>query len=65
MLQITSKTLGFQKIMVYKTPPGGGGKPYLARGLCSSQLGQLNDHLFGKDLLIRFTVHVFKGLGGL
>ena len=33
MLQNTSKTLGFQKIMVYKTPPGGG-KPYLARGLC-------------------------------
>ena len=32
MLQNTSKTLGFQKIMVYKTPPGGG-KPYLARGL--------------------------------
>ena len=24
MLQNTSKTLGFQKIMVYKTPPGGG-----------------------------------------
>ena len=23
MLQNTSKTLGFQKIMVYKTPPGG------------------------------------------
>ena len=37
MLQNTFKTLGFQKIMVYKTPPGGGGggggKPYLARGL--------------------------------
>ena len=33
MLQNTSKTIGFQKIMVYKTPPGGGGKPYLARGL--------------------------------
>ena len=33
MLQNTSKTLGFQKIMVYKTPSGGGGKPYLARGL--------------------------------
>ena len=33
MLQNTSKTLGFQKIMVHKTPPGGGGKPYLARGL--------------------------------
>ena len=26
MLQNTSKTLGFQKIMVYKTPPGGGGE---------------------------------------
>ena len=36
MLQNTSKTLGFQKIMVYKTPPGGGGKPYLARGLLVS-----------------------------
>ena len=34
MLQNTSKTIGFQKIMVYETPPGGGGgKPYLARGL--------------------------------
>ena len=35
MLQITFKTLDFKKIMVYKTPPegGGGGKPYLARGL--------------------------------
>ena len=32
MLQNTSKTLGFQKIIVYKTPPGGG-KPYLAPGL--------------------------------
>ena len=31
MLQNTFKTLGFQKIMVYKTPPVvGGGKPYLA-----------------------------------
>ena len=34
MLQNTSETLGFQKIMVYKTPRGGGGgKLYLARGL--------------------------------
>ena len=35
MLQNTSETIGFQKIMVYKTPPGGGGggKPYLARDL--------------------------------
>ena len=38
MLQNTSKTLGFQKIMVYKTPPGGGGKPYLARGLFGKML---------------------------
>ena len=41
MLLNTSKTLGVQKIMVYKTPPMGGwggggvggGKPYLVRGL--------------------------------
>ena len=39
MLQNTSKTIGFQKIMVYKTPPGGGGKPYLARGLDGMKIG--------------------------
>ena len=33
MLQKTRKTWGFKKIMVYKIPPGGGGKPYLASGL--------------------------------
>ena len=46
MLQNTCKTLGFKKIMVYEIPlwgrgvgecvcvwGGGGGKPYLARGL--------------------------------
>ena len=32
MLQNTSKTLSFKKIMVYKTPPGEG-KPYLAHGI--------------------------------
>ena len=32
MPQNTSKTLGFKKIMINKSPPGGG-KPYLARGL--------------------------------
>ena len=32
MLQNTSKTLGFKKSMVYKTPPGVG-KLYLAHGL--------------------------------
>ena len=29
----TRKTLGFKKNMVYKIPPVGGGKPYLAAGL--------------------------------
>ena len=33
MLQKTRKTWGLKKIMVYKIPPGGGGKPYLASGL--------------------------------
>ena len=40
MLQNPRKTLGFKKNMVYKIPPGGGGKPYPASGLlahgCSS-----------------------------
>ena len=33
MLQNPHKTLGFKKNMVYKIPPGGGGKPYPASGL--------------------------------
>ena len=33
MLQSPCKTLGFKKNMVYKIPPGGGGKPYPASGL--------------------------------
>ena len=33
MLQNPRKTLGFKKNMVYKVPPGGGGKPYPASGL--------------------------------
>ena len=33
MLQNPRKTLGFMKNMVYKIPPGGGGKPYPASGL--------------------------------
>ena len=35
MLQNPCKTLGFKKNMVYKIPPGGGGKPYPASGLIS------------------------------
>ena len=33
MLQNPRKTLGYTKNMVYKIPPGGGGKPYPASGL--------------------------------
>ena len=33
MLQNPCKTLGFKKNMVYKIPPGRGGKPYPASGL--------------------------------
>ena len=33
MLQNPRRTLGFKKNMVYKIPPGGGGKPYPASGL--------------------------------
>ena len=36
MLQNLCKTLGFKKNMVYKIPPGGGGKPYPASGLLVS-----------------------------
>ena len=38
MLQNPCKTLGFKKIMVYKIPPGGGGKPYPASGLLNRDL---------------------------
>ena len=33
MLQNPCKTFAFKKNMVYKIPPGGGGKPYPASGL--------------------------------
>ena len=33
MLQNPCKTLGIKKNMVYKIPPGEGGKPYPASGL--------------------------------
>ena len=46
MLQNPCKTLGFKKNMVYKIPPGGGGKPYPASGLlivdeCSKTISML------------------------
>ena len=39
MLQNPCKTLGFKKNMVYKIPPGGGGKPYPASGLYQIGVG--------------------------
>ena len=38
MLQNPRKTLGFKKNMVYKIPPGGGGKPYPASGLSGTEI---------------------------
>ena len=40
MLQNPRKTLGFKKNMVYKIPPGGGGKPYPASGLVGWHIQQ-------------------------
>ena len=42
MLQNPCKTLGFKKNMVYKIPPGGGGKPYPASGLEGMSLVSLS-----------------------
>ena len=44
MLQNPCKTLGFKKNMVYKIPPGGGGKPYPASGLLSYDDVKRNKH---------------------
>ena len=54
MLQNPCKTLGFKKNMVYKIPPGGGGKPYPASGL--NVLITLSFCLL-KTLLERFPRH--------
>ena len=43
MLQNPCKTLGFKKNMVYKIPPGGGGKPYPASGLLRVEINQFGD----------------------
>ena len=50
MLQNTSKTLGFKKIMVYKTPPGGckpisGSCPITIKKSRGPEAGSLNDAL--------------------
>ena len=54
MLQNPCKTLGFKKNMVYKIPPGGGGKPYPASGL----LGMIQ----GKELLSTKMVWIIMKL---
>ena len=41
MLQNPRKTFGLKKNMVYKIPPGGGGKPYPASGLGEIMIGYL------------------------
>ena len=60
MLQNPRKTLGFKKNMVYKIPPGGGGKPYPASGLLSNQ-GQ-SQYFFNNrvDLLKAFNKQAFS-----
>ena len=56
MLQNPRKTLGFKKNMVYKIPPGEGGKPYPASGLVALGTDRIQcDHMggdwtiFGRD----------------
>ena len=46
MLQNPWKTLGFKKNMVYKIPPGGGGKPFPASGL----------HVHAIDFVLRLEI---------
>ena len=53
MLQNPRKTLGFKKNMVYKIPPGGGGKPYPASGLNQSGHENPKTILFLITALIR------------
>ena len=67
MLQNPRKTLGFKKNMVYKIPPGGGGKPYPASGLQSLKLLRptviekmhlQESTLFDLDLQVKVTLNV-------
>ena len=63
MLQNPRKTLGFKKNMVYKIPPGGGGKPYPASGLFILDFVHNWIHLFkfGMCLCNKYsTVNNFK-----
>ena len=59
MLQNPCKTSGFKKNMVYKIPPGGGGKPYPASGLCSIGIYNMTTIV---AILISFKDHLFPSL---
>ena len=59
MLQNPCKTLGFKKNMVYKIPPGGGGKPYPASGLYVLQFNTIEQNLTFKQNKIN-EVYVFS-----
>ena len=45
---------------VIEVTKANGGLDKLSMDNHSSQLGLLNDHLFGKELFFRFTVRVFR-----
>ena len=66
MLQNPCKTLGFKKNMVYKIPPGGGGKPYPASGLNRSapvrELLSNNSLFVGLDPVVRSSIKFNHGL---
>ena len=50
MLQNPRKTLGLKKNMVYKIPPGGGGKPYPASGLTRKPIkSRMGSKSWGSD----------------
>ena len=59
MLQNPRKILGFKKNMVYKIPPGGGGKPYPASGLII-QYFFITQHRLIKKILFVHCVTFWK-----
>ena len=58
MLQNPCKTLGFKKNMVYKIPPGGGGKPYPASGLFLSSSEHMLPIKFTDTIQNKLKIHV-------
>ena len=62
MLQNPRKTLGFKKNMVYKIPPGGGGKPYPASGLLPFTVKRdYNRNLKVQLIAVFFLAHLSQG----